>query len=71
MLTVLQAVVAKAQEDGAFRSDVTPRFAALAFYGIIEQVRIRDYPFGLGVQYHPERDMSYAPLFDDFLSRLT
>jgi hypothetical protein len=31
-------VVAKAQEDGAFRSDITPRFAALAFYGIIEQV---------------------------------
>ena len=31
-------VVAKAQEDGAFRTDVTPRFAALAFYGIIEQV---------------------------------
>jgi TetR/AcrR family fatty acid metabolism transcriptional regulator len=31
-------IVAKAQEDGAFRSDVTPRFAALAFYGAIEQV---------------------------------
>jgi len=31
-------VVAKAQADGAFRADVTPRFAALAFYGIIEQV---------------------------------
>jgi AcrR family transcriptional regulator len=31
-------VVAKAQEDGAFRSDVPPRFAALAFYGVIEQV---------------------------------
>jgi len=31
-------VVARAQEDGAFRTDVTPRFAALAFYGIIEQV---------------------------------
>ena len=38
--------------------------------GVIEQVRIRDYPFGLGVQYHPERDLSYGPLFDDFLSRL-
>ena len=23
--------------------------------GIIEQARIRDYPWGLGVQYHPER----------------
>ena len=37
---------------------------------IIEQVRIRDYPWGLGVQYHPERDSSYASLFDDFLAQL-
>ena len=39
--------------------------------GVIEQVRIRDYPWGLGVQYHPERDSSYAPLFADFLAQLT
>lgn len=39
--------------------------------GIIEQVRIRDHPFGLGVQYHPERDAPYyEALFDDFFSRL-
>ncbi len=38
--------------------------------GVIEQVRLKDYPWGVGVQYHPERDMIYAPLFDDFLSRL-
>jgi gamma-glutamyl-gamma-aminobutyrate hydrolase PuuD len=38
---------------------------------IIEQVRLRDYPFALAVQYHPERDESYAPLFDDFVSRLS
>jgi len=31
-------VVVKAQEDGAFRADVTPQFAALAFYGALEQV---------------------------------
>ena len=31
-------IVAKAQADGAFRPDVSPRFAALAFYGSIEQV---------------------------------
>ena len=37
---------------------------------VIEQVRIRDYPWGLGVQYHPERDSSYASLFDDFLAQL-
>ncbi len=38
--------------------------------GIVEQVRIRDYPWGVGVQYHPERDMIYAPLFDDFFINL-
>jgi putative glutamine amidotransferase len=35
--------------------------------GIVEQVRLRDYPFGLGVQYHPERDILYQPLFDAFV----
>jgi AcrR family transcriptional regulator len=31
-------IVAKAQVDGSFKPDVSPRFAALAFYGAIEQV---------------------------------
>jgi TetR/AcrR family fatty acid metabolism transcriptional regulator len=31
-------IVAKAQADGAFKRTVTPQFAALAFYGAIEQV---------------------------------
>lgn len=35
--------------------------------GIVEQVRLHDYPFGLGVQYHPERDILYQPLFDAFV----
>lgn len=39
--------------------------------GTIEQVRIKDYPWGVGVQYHPERDMLYAPLFDDFFGRIS
>ena len=30
--------------------------------GIIEQVRLRGYPYALGVQYHPERSPLYAPL---------
>jgi putative glutamine amidotransferase len=38
--------------------------------GIIEQVRLRDYPWGWGVQYHPERDLIYAPLFDEFFAQL-
>jgi putative glutamine amidotransferase len=38
--------------------------------GIIEQVRLRNYPFALGVQYHPERGKIYDSLFEDFFSRL-
>lgn len=38
--------------------------------GIVEQVRRRDYPFCLGVQYHPERDALYRPLFDSFFDAL-
>ena len=38
---------------------------------IIEQIRLRDYPFGLGVQYHPERGQIYDELFDDFFSRIS
>jgi AcrR family transcriptional regulator len=32
------AIVAHAQADGVFRPEITPEFAALAFYGLIEQV---------------------------------
>ena len=37
---------------------------------IIEQVRLRNYPFALAVQYHPERGKIYDALFEDFFSRL-
>ena len=37
---------------------------------IIEQMRLRDYPFALAVQYHPERGEGYEALFADFVSRL-
>jgi len=37
---------------------------------VIEQVRIRDYPFGIGVQYHPERDWPYRNLFADFFNHV-
>jgi putative glutamine amidotransferase len=37
---------------------------------LIEQMRLRDYPFALGVQYHPERGKIYDALFEDFFSRL-
>jgi len=38
---------------------------------IIEQIRLRNYPFALGVQYHPERGKIYDSLFEDFFSRLS
>ena len=37
---------------------------------IIEQIRLRNYPFALGVQYHPERGKIYDSLFEDFFARL-
>ncbi len=36
--TKIAAIVARAQADGVFRDAVTPEFAALSFYGSIEQV---------------------------------
>jgi len=37
---------------------------------MIEQIRLRNYPFALGVQYHPERGKIYDALFEDLFSRL-
>ena len=37
---------------------------------VIEKFRLRDRPFALAVQYHPERGSLYAPLFADFLGRI-
>jgi len=34
----IAGIVARAQADGSFRKEITPEFAALAFYGCIEQV---------------------------------
>jgi TetR/AcrR family transcriptional regulator, fatty acid metabolism regulator protein len=39
-------IVRKAQADGSFRDSVTPEFAAMAFYGAIEQV-LTGWIFGL------------------------
>ena len=35
---LIDAIVAKAQAQGEFKDTITPRFAAMAFYGVIEQV---------------------------------
>src|SRR4051794_15829721 len=38
---------------------------------VVEQVRLKNYPFALAVQYHPERGGEmYAPLFADFVRRV-
>ncbi len=34
----IAAIVASAQTDGVFRKEITPEFAAMAFYGSVEQV---------------------------------
>jgi AcrR family transcriptional regulator len=34
----IAGIVARAQDSGSFRREITPEFAALAFYGCIEQV---------------------------------
>ena len=38
---------------------------------IVEQIRLRNYPFALGVQYHPERGKIYDSLFEDFFDRVS
>ncbi len=38
---------------------------------IIEQIRLRNYPFALGVQYHPERGKIYDALFEDFFAKIS
>jgi len=37
---------------------------------VIEQIRLRNYPFAVAVQYHPERGKIYDALFEDFFARL-
>lgn len=38
--------------------------------GIIEQARLQSHPYALGVQYHPERDPLYLPLFSEFFDQI-
>jgi hypothetical protein len=54
------SIVAAAQADGEFRPAVTPQFAALAFYGAIEQV-LTGWIFGLLEE--DEGDYERAKLF--------
>jgi putative glutamine amidotransferase len=38
--------------------------------GIVEQARLRSHRYAMGVQYHPERDSLYLPLFAEFFDRV-
>jgi len=38
--------------------------------GVVEQAKLSHYPWALGVQYHPERDPLYQPLFDAFVDEV-
>src|SRR4051794_35521064 len=38
--------------------------------GVIEQMRLQNYPFGLCVQYHPERGGIYGSLFNGFFEQV-
>jgi putative glutamine amidotransferase len=38
--------------------------------GIVEQARLRSYTYAIGVQYHPERDPLYLPLFSEFFDQV-
>jgi TetR/AcrR family transcriptional regulator, fatty acid metabolism regulator protein len=54
--TMIAGIVRLAQGDGTFRDDISPEFAALAFYGAIEQV-LTGWIFGLleeGAHSHDE-----------------
>ena len=48
-------IVRKAQADGSFRDSVSPEFAAMAFYGAIEQV-LTGWIFGLLEQGDADHD---------------
>jgi AcrR family transcriptional regulator len=52
-------IVAKAQEEGAFKDTITPQFAAMAFYGAIEQVLT-----GWNFEVLPQSDPEYEQAKD-------
>jgi AcrR family transcriptional regulator len=56
-------IVAKGQADGELRTDVTPDFAALAFYGAIEQV-LTGWIFDLLPQSPEETETAKAQIVD-------
>jgi len=54
---LIARIVAKAQADGSFGSEVAPQFAALAFYGALEQV-LTGWIFGVLDQGDPDFELA-------------
>jgi TetR/AcrR family transcriptional regulator, fatty acid metabolism regulator protein len=56
-------IVSKAQEEGTFKQEVSPRFAALAFYGAIEQV-LTGWIFGMLPEGEAEYEQAKASIVE-------
>jgi AcrR family transcriptional regulator len=56
-------IVEKAQDEGAFKDTITPQFAAMAFYGAIEQV-LTGWIFDLLPQTPEDVEMAKAQIID-------
>jgi AcrR family transcriptional regulator len=65
----IAAIVARAQDDGEFRSEITPEFAAQAFYGAVEQV-LTGWIFDSVTVGQPELDRAKSMIVETICSGL-
>jgi TetR/AcrR family fatty acid metabolism transcriptional regulator len=65
----IAAIVARAQADGEFRSEITPEFAAQAFYGAVEQV-LTGWIFDSMTVGQPELDRAKSMIVETICSGL-
>jgi AcrR family transcriptional regulator len=66
---LIASIVARAQSEGAFRCEVTPEFAALAFYGCVEQV-LTGWIFDSAPVSEPELERAKALIVETICSGL-
>jgi hypothetical protein len=59
----IAGIVERAQADGTFRAEIDPPFAALAFYGLIEQV-LTGWIFDSAPVAEPELEYAKALIVD-------
>jgi TetR/AcrR family transcriptional regulator, fatty acid metabolism regulator protein len=65
----IAAIVARAQDDGEFRPEITPEFAAQAFYGAVEQV-LTGWIFDSVTVGQPELDRAKSMIVETICSGL-